>query len=185
MWWEEANAHALKAVHEILKKNVGLFLFCLTLVPFHFSNIDTFYLPRTSRPVLHFSFGFRSSLFGISQLSCTGGFFTCNQTWQGWVRLPVRSYRRLGKTVLAAWPASCSILMGWCKDMVNAPCCHWLTTSAAFTAKVAAWSTAQADHSLRSERSTRRGINAAAGPALAGAGPNARPRRGPLWAVIL
>jgi len=34
--------------------------------------------------------------------------------------------------------------MGGCKGTAHALCCNWLTTSAAFTAKVAAWPTTQA-----------------------------------------
>ena len=45
---------------------------------------------------------------------------------------------RLG-SLLATCPASCSALMG----TVDARCWHWLATSAAFTAKVAAWGTSQ------------------------------------------
>jgi len=43
--------------------------------------------------------------------------------------------------VLAACPTSCSALMDWCEGTVLARYCHWLATSAAFTAKVAAWPT--------------------------------------------
>jgi len=45
------------------------------------------------------------------------------------------------KLALAACPTSCSALMVGCKGTVHARCCHWLASSAAFTAKVAAWPT--------------------------------------------
>ena len=48
------------------------------------------------------------------------------------------------KIVLAAIPASCSTLSGGCKGTVHARRCHWFATSAAFTAKGAAWSRARA-----------------------------------------
>jgi len=38
------------------------------------------------------------------------------------------------------WPVSCSAFMGGCKETVAAWWCHWLATSATFTAKEAAWS---------------------------------------------
>jgi len=47
-------------------------------------------------------------------------------------------------TLLAACLASCSALMGGCKQIVHAPCCRWYATSAAFAAKADARATAQA-----------------------------------------
>jgi len=59
--------------------------------------------------------------------------------------IPGRVIPKTLKAVLAACPASCSALIGGCKGgAVHARCCHWLTTTAAFTAKPAAWPTAQA-----------------------------------------
>jgi len=37
--------------------------------------------------------------------------------------------------MLTSCPASCSVLMGGCMGTLHARCCHWLATSAAFTAK--------------------------------------------------
>jgi len=55
-------------------------------------------------------------------------------------------------------PRSLNPSLGGGKVRLHALCCHWLATSAAFTAKAAAWPTAQrrrkwahADHSLHSE----------------------------------
>jgi len=61
----------------------------------------------------------------------------------GWFRFPVVLYRTL-KTVLSAYAASCSALMGECKETIHTRCCHFLDASATFTAKAAACSTAQA-----------------------------------------
>jgi len=49
------------------------------------------------------------------------------------------------------WARYCLALMGGFKGTVHARCRHWLATSAAFTAKVAVWPTAQesADDSPR------------------------------------
>jgi len=57
-----------------------------------------------------------------------------------WGSIPSRVIPETWRTVL---PASCSILMGWCKYTVNARCCHWLATSAPFIAKATAWPKAQ------------------------------------------
>ena len=59
----------------------------------------------------------------------------------GWVRFPVGSDRRLEKRYcLSSLVLSVN---GRVQGKVNARCWHWLATSAAFTAKVAAWPTAQ------------------------------------------
>jgi len=57
-----------------------------------------------------------------------------------------RTDRRLEKRYLpvATYPASCSALMGGCKETVHPRYCHWLATGAAFTAKAVAWPTAHA-----------------------------------------
>jgi len=72
---------------------------------------------------------------------------------------PGRVKPKAWKTVLAACPATYLVLMGdGCKGQLLARCCHWPATSAAFTAKVAAWPTApckrrgaHADHSWHFE----------------------------------
>ena len=69
---------------------------------------------------------------------CTPNIFS----WS-WGSNPSRVKPRTWKTVLAACPAPCSVLMDGCKEAVHERCCHWLATSAAFTAKPAAWPTAQ------------------------------------------
>ena len=63
-------------------------------------------------------------------------------------------------TSLATCPAACSALVDGCKGTVHARCCRCLATSAAFTAKVAAWPTTQskrkwapADHLPEGEQS--------------------------------
>ena len=53
------------------------------------------------------------------------------------------------KTVCALCPASFPALMGGCEGTVHARCCHWFPSSAAFTAKAAAWPNAQASGSGR------------------------------------
>ena len=61
-----------------------------------------------------------------------------------WIEHPPIKADRLGLI-----PCICglfSLVLGvhrWVQGTVHARCCHWLATSAAFTAKVAAWSTAQ------------------------------------------
>ena len=57
--------------------------------------------------------------------------------------IPGRIISKTWSAVLAACPDACSALMGECKGRVHAWCCHWLATSAAFTAKLAVWSWAQ------------------------------------------
>ena len=49
----------------------------------------------------------------------------------GGIRFPQGSCRRLERRCLLSVQASCSALVGGCKGMVHARCCHWLTTSAA------------------------------------------------------
>jgi len=58
--------------------------------------------------------------------------------------IPRRVVPKTWKTVLAPCSTSCSALMGGCNGTLHARCCHQLVTSAAFTAKIAAWPTAQA-----------------------------------------
>jgi len=55
-------------------------------------------------------------------------------------------------------------LMGGWKETLHTRCCDWLVTSTAFTAKVAAWATAQveiraADHSWHYEKNTETECN--------------------------
>jgi len=63
--------------------------------------------------------------------------------------IPGRAIPKTWKMALVACPASCSALMGGWKRTVYARCCHWLATSAAFTAKAVAWSTGHASGSGR------------------------------------
>ena len=51
--------------------------------------------------------------------------------------IPGQIMLKTWKTLLAACPTSCSALMGGCKEENHTRCCHFLATSAAFTAKVA------------------------------------------------
>ena len=49
--------------------------------------------------------------------------------------IPGQVLPKIWKTMLTSCPASCSVLMGGCMGTLHARCCHWLATSAAFTAK--------------------------------------------------
>ena len=64
------------------------------------------------------------------------GITSTPQMLVGWFRTPVRSHRRLRKTVLAACPALCSILL--MQGKLNALFVHWPTVSAAFNTKISA-----------------------------------------------
>jgi len=63
--------------------------------------------------------------------------------------VPGRVMPKTCKTAYAGCLASFSALMGGCKRTVHTRCCHWLATSAAFTAKAVTWSTAQASRNGR------------------------------------
>ena len=58
-------------------------------------------------------------------------------------RHPIESQRIVQKREFANCPASCSALMGGCKETIHARCCQLLPTNAAFTMKKATWHTAQ------------------------------------------
>ena len=56
--------------------------------------------------------------------------------------IPGRVIPKTGKTVLAACVQPLWLMLG-ISEKLHERCCHWLATSAAFTAKVVAWSTVQ------------------------------------------
>ena len=62
----------------------------------------------------------------------------------GWFRSGHTEHLKNGTRDLP-YPASCSAMMDGCKETVHMRCCHWLATSSAFTTKIAAWTTAQAN----------------------------------------
>ena len=68
---------------------------------------------------------------------CTGGRPTGISTGPGFEP-------KTRKTVLPACPVSCSTLTDRWKEMVHAPCCHWLAFNSIQYLKVAAWPMAQA-----------------------------------------
>jgi len=80
------------------------------------------------------------------------------QSWVGLARFPVGSHRRRD---LAACP---SILVlgidGWMQENVSCACYHWLTTSAAITAKAVSWPTVEEskDGRLQTNRDTPEGV---------------------------
>jgi len=62
----------------------------------------------------------------------------------GWIWYSAGSYQLHEKKRLAVCPASSLELIGKCKWMIHAWCCHRLATNAAFSTKVVAWPLSQA-----------------------------------------
>jgi len=85
-------------------------------------------------------FGQRINAIGRSGLEWYTWLRKRHQSWFG--SIPGQAIPKTWKHWLADCPASCSGLIGGCKERIDAQCCHWLATSAAFAAKAAAGHTA-------------------------------------------
>jgi len=66
----------------------------------------------------------------------------CKAGWMEMGSIPGRVIPKTGKTVLAACVQPLWLMLG-ISEKLHERCWHWLTTSAAFTANLAAWPTAQ------------------------------------------